>query len=68
MIIDSLADYTPDWQGRGPGFNPRRGHSVYMYIFAITQLYKIFLQQQGIIKMTTSKWDLERYPQFLCKN
>jgi hypothetical protein len=69
MIINSLVDYTPDCQGRGPGFNPRRGHGIYLYIIAIiTHWYTIFLQQAWIIKLPNSKLDLERYPQFLCQN
>jgi hypothetical protein len=69
MIINSLVDHTPDCQDRGPGFDPRRGHCVYSYIFVITtHWYTIFLQQPGIIKMPNSKLDLERYPQFLCEN
>jgi hypothetical protein len=69
MIINSLVDYTPDWKDRSPGFEPRRGHGVYSYIFVITtHSYTIFLQQSGIIKMPYSKLDLERYPQFLCEN
>jgi hypothetical protein len=69
MIINSLVDYTPNYQGRGPGCDPWRGHGIYSYIFAITtHRYTIFLQQPGMIKMPNSKLDLERYPQFLCEN
>jgi hypothetical protein len=69
MIIKSLVKYTPDCQGRGPGFNSPRGQSVSYYIFAITtHWYTIFLQQPVIIKMPNYKIDLERYPQFLCEN
>jgi hypothetical protein len=69
MIINSLVDYTPDCQGRGPGFESRRGHGIYSYIFAIIKhWYTIFLQQPGIIKTPNSKLDLEKYPQFLCEN
>jgi hypothetical protein len=65
MIINSLVDYTPDWQGRVPGFDSRRGHSVLSYVFAIIT---IFLQQPGTMKIPNSKLDLQRYPQFLCEN
>jgi hypothetical protein len=69
MIVISLVDYTPDFQCSGPKFDPRRGHNIHLYIFAITtHWYTIFLQQPGIIKMANSKLDLERYPQFLCEN
>ena len=68
MVINSLVDYTPDWLGKGPGFDPRRGHSVTSYILAITtHWYTIFLQQPGVIKMPNSKLDLERYPHFCVK-
>jgi hypothetical protein len=71
MIINSLVDYTPDCQGRGPGIELQCGQGVFSYIFAITtHWYTIFLQQPGIIKMpnSNSKLDLERYPQFVCEN
>jgi hypothetical protein len=69
MIIDSLVDYRPEWQFRGPGFDPRRGHCVLLYIFAITtHWYTIFLQQPGINKTPNSKLDLEMYPEVLCEN
>jgi hypothetical protein len=34
--INSLVDNTPDFQGRGPGFNSWHGRGVTAYIFAIT--------------------------------
>jgi hypothetical protein len=69
MIIDSIVDYTPDCKNKGSWIEPRCGHGVCAYIFAITtHWYTIFLQQPAIIEMANSKLDLERSSQFLCEN
>jgi hypothetical protein len=69
MIINSLVNYSLNRGDNGPGFEPRCGHGVYSYIFAITtHKYTIFLQQPGIIKMPNFELDLERFSQFLCEN
>jgi hypothetical protein len=36
MNIINLVIYIPDLQSKGRRFDPRRGHSVSYYIFAIT--------------------------------
>jgi hypothetical protein len=57
MIINSLVDYTPDCQDRGPGFDLRRGMVLtrtFLPLLLIDIPFSCNNQKSEIIKMPNS--------------